>query len=42
MLHGIRELAERVAVIEPDGDLPQAEGFMLNSPNRLPVTLRAA
>jgi pulcherriminic acid synthase len=42
MVHGIRELADRVAVIEPDGPLPAAEGLMLNSPSRLPVTLRAA
>lgn len=42
MLHGIRELVDRVAVSEPDGALPEAEGFMLNSPMRLPVTLRAA
>jgi cytochrome P450 len=40
MQHGIRELAERVARIEPDGELPAAEGLMLNSPTRLPVTLR--
>ncbi len=42
MVHGIRELADRVARIEPDGPLPEAEGLMLNSPPRLPVTLRAA
>jgi pulcherriminic acid synthase len=42
MVHGIRELADRVAVIQPDGELPEAEGFMLNSPMLLPVTLRAA
>jgi pulcherriminic acid synthase len=42
MVHGIRELADRVARIEPDGELPPAEGLMLNSPTRLPVTLRAA
>jgi pulcherriminic acid synthase len=42
MLHGIRELADRVATIEPDGELPEAEGFMLNSPMRVPVILRGA
>jgi pulcherriminic acid synthase len=42
MVHGIRELADRVASIEPNGALPEAEGLMLNSPARLPVTLRAA
>jgi pulcherriminic acid synthase len=42
MQHGIRELADRVSRIEPDGELPPAEGLMLNSPMRLPVTLRGA
>jgi pulcherriminic acid synthase len=42
MVHGIRELAERVSVIEPSGEMPEAEGFVLVSPNYLPVTLRAA
>jgi pulcherriminic acid synthase len=42
MVHGIRELAERVTVIEPDGEMPEPEGFMLNSPMLLPVILRGA
>jgi pulcherriminic acid synthase len=42
MVHGIRELAERVGTIEPDGELPESEGFVLNSPMRLPVILRGA
>lgn len=42
MVHGIRALADRVAAIEPDGLLPPAEGLMLNSPMRVPVTLRPA
>ncbi len=42
MVHGIRELAERVAWLEPDGEMPPAEGLMLNSPPRVPVTLHHA
>jgi len=42
MVHGVRELADRVARIEPDGELPPADGLMLNSPARVPVTLRPA
>jgi hypothetical protein len=42
MIHGIRELADRVAWLEPDGELPVGEGLMLNSPERVPVVLHAA
>jgi pulcherriminic acid synthase len=42
MVHGFAKLLERVAWIEPAGELPPAEGFMLHSPPALPVILQAA
>ncbi|WP_104107759.1 cytochrome P450 [Nocardioides sp. 616] len=39
MRHALRELGSRVARIEPVGDLPPDEGFMLRCPPSLPVVL---
>jgi cytochrome P450 len=42
MVHAIREFCERVAWLEPVGELPRAEGLLLNSPPSLPVILHPA
>jgi hypothetical protein len=39
MLHAFMRLMERVRRIEPAGDLPPGEGFMLHSPPSLPLIL---
>lgn len=39
MLHAFMRLMERVRRIEPAGDLPPGEGFMLHSPPSLPLVL---
>jgi hypothetical protein len=39
MLHAYRRLMERVRRLEPAGDLPEPEGFMLHSPPSLPLIL---
>lgn len=41
MVHALRELSGRVERIEPVGDLPPDEGFMLRCPPSVPVVLRA-
>ncbi|MBM3679259.1 MAG: cytochrome P450 [Actinobacteria bacterium] len=41
MAHAFTELIARVGTIEPAGELPAGEGFMLHSPPSLPVVLRA-
>lgn len=40
MAHAFTEIIARVRTIEPAGDLPPGEGFMLHSPPSLPVVLR--
>lgn len=40
MAHAFTELITRVRRIEPAGELPPGEGFMLHSPPALPVVLR--
>jgi len=40
LVEGLAALLDRVARIEPHGELPPAEGFMLHSPPALPVVLR--
>jgi pulcherriminic acid synthase len=42
MVHAIREFCDRVEWLEPAGDLPVAEGLLLNSPPSLPVILHPA
>lgn len=39
MVHALRELSRQVARIEPAGELPPDEGFMLRCPPSLPVVL---
>ncbi len=39
MVHALRELADRVERLEPAGDLPPDEGFMLRCPPSVPVLL---
>lgn len=41
MVHALRELSSRVEAIEPAGELPPDEGFMLRCPPSVPVVLRA-
>ena len=42
MVHALAELLARVGRIEPDGTLPDSEGFIFHSPSRLPVILHPA
>ena len=42
MVHAIREFCDRVAWLEPVGELPPAEGLLLNSPPSLPLILHPA
>ena len=42
MVHAIREFCDRVARLEPVGELPRAEGLLLNSPPSLPLILHPA
>ena len=39
MAHALTEFLDRVARIEPVGDLPRGEGFIFHSPPKLPVIL---
>jgi cytochrome P450 len=39
MAHALTEFLDRVARIEPVGNLPVGEGFIFHSPPRLPVIL---
>lgn len=41
MVHVLRELSARVSRIEPAGELPPDEGFMLRCPPSLPVVLHS-
>lgn len=40
LVHGLAKLADRAGRVEPAGELPPAQGFMLRSPPALPVVLR--
>ena len=42
MAHALTEFLDRVARIEPVGELPPGEGFIFNSPPTLPVILHPA
>jgi cytochrome P450 len=42
MEHGLRELLQRVAGATFEGPTPQPAGFLLVSPDEVPVRLRAA
>jgi len=42
MVHAFSCLLERVRSLEPAGDLPAGEGFMLHSPSALPLILHPA
>jgi pulcherriminic acid synthase len=41
MIHAFQKLFERVGWMEPAGELPPEEGFMLHGPPSLPVVLHA-
>jgi pulcherriminic acid synthase len=42
MVHALSRLLDRVEVLEPAGELPPPEGFILRSPPALPVVLHGA